>query len=154
MYQVDDQRVQNQKIQVKQKVSPTPQPKVVPKPLVLSKDSYDCCCCFGTFGKDNLVTCTGASETHQHITCRECVSRYLETVLNSKLKIECMMKADDCGGTYSDFDILMSLDDKLIDRYREYKAVDEATQLASCLDNYHICPFCNGYGIIIDNMPG
>jgi hypothetical protein len=46
------------------------------------------------------------------------------------------------------------LDQKLYNRYMEYMRVDLATRLAPILDNYHICPFCSKYGIIIENVPG
>ena len=46
-------------------------------------------------------------------------------------------------------------DRQLLERYMDYRRVDEATQLAVVVDNYHICPFCSKWGVIVENQfPG
>lgn len=116
----------------------------------------ECQCCLCETDKQDIILCTKASDKFRHVCCKDCVKAYFENVLNEKKPIKCMMCTDDenCGGNYKEADIISSLrDDKLIERYHEYLAVEQVTKLSNCLSNYHICPFCSEYGIIIDNDP-
>jgi hypothetical protein len=88
-----------------------------------------------------------------HRICRTCMRAYIAMIINDKKKIQCVFD-NKCNGHYRDRDIEAALDDKLLARFKDYRAVDQATRLARLLDNYHVCPFCSKYGIIIENVPG
>lgn len=123
------------------------------------KDNNDnlieCVCCFDTYEVNEIITCTRTREEneHKHTMCHGCAKMFIENTINDRKKIKCILNKE-CDGEYDDSDLQNILDKKLYQRYKEYMQVDLATRLAPILDNYHLCPFCSKYGIIIENMPG
>lgn len=113
----------------------------------------DCMCCYDTYSNDNIILCTNSTLDNKHAICHTCMNFYIETLINGKNKIKCVNN-NNCQGVYTDFDIITSLNERLLERYQEYVQVEQATRMASILDNYHLCPFCYKYGIIIENIPG
>jgi hypothetical protein len=114
----------------------------------------ECKVCLDEYDLDHIVTC-GVSD---HTSCLECTKMYITGLINDKKKVSCLFDpTDKCGSIYSDCDIGMVCgeDQILLERYFDYRRVDEATQIATVVDNYHICPFCSKWGIIVDNQfPG
>jgi hypothetical protein len=112
-----------------------------------------CSCCFDNYEKSFTVVCTESKRNDyedRHIACYMCMKSYIENIINEKQQIKCITR--NCNSNYDDNDILPALDD-LYDSYKNYKLIDDVARLASLLDNYHICPFCSKYGIIVDNVP-
>jgi TRIAD3 protein (E3 ubiquitin-protein ligase RNF216) len=99
-----------------------------------------------------MVGCGEESKEDKHMMCKDCTTQYISNLINDKKKITCVLN-DKCDAEYSTVVLEKILDAKLLSRYKEYKSVDEATKLATMLDNYHICPFCSKYGVIIENVP-
>lgn len=120
-------------------------------PLILTSEN-ECQCCLEFFKASDIMICTRASKKYQHTFCKECIAGYLENLINEKKHAGCMMSTEGCNGTYLDNDIKKSLTDDSYLRYNEYVLVDTVASLASTLDNYHICPFCSKYGMIVDNL--
>ncbi len=114
----------------------------------------ECKVCFCEYGMNSIVTC-GVSG---HTSCTECTKMYITGAINDKKRVSCMFDpTDKCGNAYSDEMILITCgdDQKLHERYLEYQRVDQATQIATVIDNYHICPFCSKWGVIVENQfPG
>lgn len=110
----------------------------------------ECQCCYDICEKNKMIGCMDKSNNHS--VCWTCMNTYIETIINDKKKIKCIYDSK-CLNEYDECELLTILDDKIRVRYLEYKAVDEATRLAPLLDNYHICPFCSQYGVIIENYP-
>ncbi len=116
----------------------------------------ECICCFDTYEPNKIISCTKSHDMmrdNKHTMCHECTKMFVENVINDKKKIKCIFNKE-CDGEYDDYDLENILDKKMYERYKEYMKVDLATRLAPILDNYHLCPFCSKYGIIIDNVPG
>jgi hypothetical protein len=137
-----------------------PEPQIVADPVESNPtDQAECPCCCDTFDRQMMIWCntnTTASATvtpRSHGTCKDCFRSGLDSMINSKKKVSCIVDPKCCGG-YKDSDIMDILDDKTLQRYVEYLEIDQATKLASVLDNYYLCPFCSKYGIIIENVVG
>lgn len=113
----------------------------------------ECVCCFDTYSSNKIISCTKSNGKNKHTMCHGCAKMFIENVINDKKKIKCILNKE-CDGEYDDSDLASILDKKLYERYSEYMKVDLATRLAPILDNYHLCPFCSKYGIIIENVPG
>lgn len=124
-----------------------------PLPIFLDDmEECDCKCCFQTYPSDNMMMCTNTNQKFNHITCYECLQGYLESILDQKTAIKCMMSADGCNGRYYDKDIQKVLSEAQYNKYIECRKVEEALQFANILENYHICPFCSKYGVIIEDV--
>ena len=124
------------------------------EPEIEEKDTdIECLCCFQKYNPEMMISC-GETEsmTQRHSMCRECTSHYIENLINERKKLKCVMN-NSCNNEYAESTLAKILDEKLMNRYREYRSVDNATRFASILDNYHICPFCSKYGVIVDNAP-
>jgi hypothetical protein len=120
------------------------------EPLYLSEEN-ECKCCFEKYSPSEVIMCTGSNQKFQHITCRDCLKGYMESVLNEKRSVGCMMSCEGCGGRYNDLEVKMILPEDDYKRYVESTSVEEAISLAKILDNYFTCPFCSKYGVIIDD---
>lgn len=121
------------------------------EPLVL-EESNECQCCFEKFPPADIITCSGANNKYKHMVCSPCLMGYMETVLDQKKSVGCMMSSDGCHGRYADNDVMMSLPKDKYLKYAECTEVEEAVTLSKILDNYYLCPFCSKYGLIIDNI--
>lgn len=115
--------------------------------------SLECMCCMTN--NSNYVTCVSLishNNTNSHVTCHDCIKKYIETIINEKKRFTCVY-GQDCKNTYKNQDIITAIgsDTKLLEKYKEYRDIDATANIASFLDNYHICPFCSKYGIIVDN---
>jgi len=112
-----------------------------------------CSCCFDQCDMKYVVLCHDSKEKDyedQHITCYECMKQYMENIIQEKKQIKCISQK--CSSNYNEIDIIPALNE-LCDSYKDYKLIDDVARLASLLDNYHMCPFCLKYGVIIDNTP-
>jgi hypothetical protein len=122
-----------------------------PIPIFL-EDYNECKCCLQSFSPDDIVMCTNTCQTFNHITCYDCLQGYLESILNEKKTVGCMMGASGCNGRYNDKDVQKALSELQYNKYIECCAVEETIQFASILDNYHMCPFCSQYGVILEDV--
>lgn len=121
------------------------------EPLVLG-ETNECQCCFEKFSPKEIITCSGANSKYKHMVCSSCLTGYMETVLDQKKSVGCMMSSEGCHGRYSDCDVMTSLSEDKYAKYAECTEVEEAVTLSKILDNYYLCPFCSKYGLIIDNI--
>lgn len=113
---------------------------------------FECGCCFEELDRSDIIHCNGsANPTKDHVSCVDCAKSYIDQAINNKQRIKCMFK---CEHEYDRFTISKIIDDdrELLIKYAEYSSVDVATSLAQNLSNYHTCPFCSRWGIIIDNV--
>lgn len=135
--------------------------------IISKNDTFECQCCYDEYDNKEKIMCNKVSTKYNHIFCRYCVKEHIINIFNEKKQIKCMLCTNNENCMYKESDIIRALTDdtndnttdninnnKLLEKYYEHLAVDQATSLAKCLTNYHICPFCNKFGIIIDNFPG
>lgn len=115
-------------------------------------DVNECRCCLELFPPDEIVMCTGANQKYLHITCHSCLRDYLLTIMDQKTSMGCMMSIRGCKGRYHDTDVQKALSEEEYRKYIDCCNVEETVQLANIIDNYHMCPFCSKYGIIIDGV--
>lgn len=113
-------------------------------------NNFSCLCCLQFYPVQEMIGCC-ESESLSHKICRQCASQYIEILINEKKPLCCVMGST-CENRYKLSD-LGFLDEKILNRYKEHSQVEEATRFASMLNNYHICPFCSKYGVIVDNAP-
>lgn len=124
-----------------------------PIPIFLDDmKEYECKCCRQMYSSDNMTMCTNTNQTFNHVICYECLQGYLELIIDQKTAIKCMMSAEGCNGKYHDKDIQKVLSETQYDKYIDCRNVEEALQFANILENYHICPFCSKYGVIIEDF--
>jgi TRIAD3 protein (E3 ubiquitin-protein ligase RNF216) len=76
---------------------------------------------------------------------------YVESCIREKKIVKCLY--ENCEGVYKNCDMIKALPQDVLKEYEENISVIEIKYLASILDNYHICPFCSKFGIVIDNLP-
>lgn len=113
---------------------------------------FECGCCFEELERSDIIKCNKSIYPKKdHVSCVDCSKRYIEQSINNKLKLKCMFK---CNHEYDQTTInkVISDDLDLSIKYTEYRSVDVATSLAQNLSNYHTCPFCSKWGIIVDNV--
>lgn len=120
-------------------------------PIILN-DLNDCQCCFNQIPANEVILCTGANNKYNHITCYECLKGYLDSVLDEKKSVGCMMCTDGCKGRYNDSDVKHVLTEEQYQKYMDCCNVEEAVLFAGILDDYHMCPFCSKYGVVIENV--
>jgi IBR (half RING finger) domain-containing protein len=118
---------------------------------IKSECKIECKICYLEYDSDDIIHC-GIDD---HTSCVGCTQQYITHLINEKKQIKCMFDSTEkCGHLYSEESILMCCGKNinLFDKYLEYRKVDQATQIASVVDNYHICPFCSKWGIIVENQ--
>lgn len=127
-------------------------PKTVKAVKTVKPTEYECKCCFTEYEREDVLMCSDPN----HIICTMCAGEYVKGLINDKRSVKCMMDSiDHCGYVYTDNQLQSILSSSDYARYLEHRQVDEASQLASACDNYHICPFCSKWGAIVENMyPG
>jgi hypothetical protein len=76
----------------------------------------------------------------------------METVLSEMKPLVCVMSAEKCYGRYHDSDLKQILTEQQYAKYVELSHIEVTVGMTKILDNYHMCPFCSKYGIIIDNL--
>jgi hypothetical protein len=111
---------------------------------------HECGCCCDEVYKKDLLKCSKTADmnlTKAHVVCKTCLSSYINEQLasgNTELSCICNM---DCKSDYIE-NTLAQLDPKLYKRYNEtvtYEQIKKANP-----ENFHLCPKCRLYGIIID----
>ena len=124
-----------------------------PIPIIL-EDSNKCECCFQFYPPEEMVSCSKSNSKFNHITCCDCLKDYLESVLGQNKSVGCMMDTgkDGCKGRYLDEDVKRVLSNESYVQYIEGFNVEETIQFASILTDYHMCPFCSQYGVIVENI--
>src|SRR5579872_2578168 len=115
-------------------------------------NEYECKCCRQMYPPENMTMCTNTNQTFNHVVCYECLQGYLELIIDQKTAMKCMMSAEGCNGKYHDKDIQKVLSETQYNKYIDCRKVEEALQFANILENYHICPFCSKYGVIIEDF--
>jgi hypothetical protein len=116
-----------------------------------TKNKIECGCCFEMYDLCNIVSCGHSN----HNSCKECTKQYIINQINEKKQLICMFNSiNKCGEIYNQESAfyVLSNDIKIYEQYIDYQQVDSATKIASVIDNYHICPFCSKWGIIVENQ--
>lgn len=105
----------------------------------------ECQCCFAE--DVPFVACSKKPLTHRF--CRDCLRGYIDSHLgDGNASATCMLDASDkCGGCYSMTVLQVVLDREALQRMQEQMQFAQVKQLASTLDHFHVCPFCQRYGL-------
>ena len=136
---------------------------VISKPIELvqtvlvhtvSVPTVECRICYTDVLESDAIHC-GVSK---HVACTDCTKAYIQNLIESKKQCVCMFDSiEHCHKVYDDVILgrVFDTDTALYAKYLDYQQVDSAAKIASAVSNYHICPFCSKWGIIVDNMyPG
>ena len=112
------------------------------------------CCLDDSFENVDLVQCSQANCRNEHFVCKMCLKRNIECQLESGIaNLKCMFDmSDKCNGKYIVEYIKPLLTDEQNMKFMECLDMQEAIELAGICDNYEICPLCNKYGCIFENM--
>jgi len=62
-----------------------------------------------------------------------------------------MNQTTQCGGLYGDEELFAFLPQPAFKQYLELKSANEVLALRGILENYHSCPFCNRYGVQLED---
>ena len=114
------------------------------------------CCMDESFSHTDLISCSNANSSLPHLICNDCFTRHLDVQLQSGIVTKaCMFDASDkCGGEYVITQILSHLDVDKGKKFEECLELETIKQLAAVCDNYQICPLCNKFGCIVENLQG
>lgn len=114
----------------------------------------ECQCCFTpeTEAQHPLVSCTKMPNTHRF--CQDCIRGYINTHLaDGTASSTCMSHtSDQCKGVYPTTILQKILDADKFGQLNEQMQLMHVKQLAGTLDHFHICPFCQRYGVQIKNI--
>lgn len=132
--------------------SPSPKTKS-PSPKAKSpspKTKYECGCCYDEFPASDMLTC---SHDKNHKICPDCIKGFINAGLDEGVTNNvCIMNATfKCGGHYRDDELFAFLPQDVAMRFFELKDANDALCPNSILENYHTCPFCNRYGVEVDD---
>lgn len=132
----------------KPSLAPPPWPASLltpPKPL---PPSTECLCCFEEIKTSELVFCRGKKD---HGICRGCVRGYVESQLaEGNASLTCMIDSSDhCGGRYPVLELQKFLQPAHYQMVLEQDELQQVAALAVTLDNFHSCPFCLRFGLVV-----
>lgn len=120
----------------------------------VSVPTVECRICYTDVLESNAIHC-GVSK---HVACTDCTKAYIQNLIESKKQCICMFDSiEKCHKVYDDIALskVFNTDTALYVKYLDYQQIDSAAKIASVVSNYHICPFCSKWGIIVDNIyPG
>lgn len=151
---------------VEHNAEPNVEQKILSDNIIQKVVNKECKICYAEIEDKDVVNCGKA----EHLACADCIKSYIKTSISEKKQLVCMFDSiDRCGKVYSK-ELLKKIfvdnldnpnnqhnseDKELYSRYIEYEQIDNATKIASAIDNYHLCPFCSKWGIVVENIyPG
>jgi len=114
-------------------------------------------CYIEVSNNSELIRCSRANNTLQHLVCLECMENYFKSLISDGIGTNtCMFdKSDNCCGEYSNLEInkVLTVPEKQLEWY-ELVNTNEIYKLACICDDYVICPLCCKWGCIFEIPPG
>ena len=115
----------------------------------------ECQCCYGELPANNRstsISCTKKCNTHRF--CHDCIRGYIDSHLTEgNASTTCMLDASEkCGGVYRTRSLQKILEPDKFEKLSEQMQLTRIKQLAATLDHFHICPFCQRYGVQVPDV--
>jgi hypothetical protein len=115
-----------------------------------------CKCCYDdTIPNDQLIRCTKATSKNEHLVCGECIIGSIKSQISMGVaSFGCILDTHDessnaCGGMIAMEVFKEKLDAETFAKLNELVEVKSASEQATKLDNYQLCPFCSRYGCVL-----
>lgn len=110
-----------------------------------------CCCSVIDISAANFISCNRRRK--QHAVCEDCVKGHIQSNLNQGVATcRCMFDpSEKCGGVYLRSELFSMLPPETVERFEDALQVCEVAEISKQNDNFHICPHCSKYGVIVTN---
>jgi hypothetical protein len=113
---------------------------------------YKCKCCYDEFDFSQLITCSLTNYENEHTFCKECLSGYINSnISENQAKTICMMSANGCKGCFKMDQIEQCISAEDFLKLQDIEMTNTVKSMSGILADYHICPFCEKFGIEIPN---
>lgn len=109
-----------------------------------------CCCSPVDVSVASYMSCSNRRK--QHTVCEDCVQGHVQSNLNQGVATcKCMFDpSEKCGGIYSRTKLLSMLPPETVERFEDALQVCEVSAMSKQIDNFHICPHCSKFGVIVN----
>lgn len=115
-----------------------------------------CKCCYDdSIPNDQLIRCSKANSGNEHFICGECIVGSIKSQISTGVaSFGCMLDTHDnskdaCGGVIP-FEVFKDkLDEETLNKLSELVDVKNASEQATKVDNYQLCPFCSRSGCVL-----
>jgi TRIAD3 protein (E3 ubiquitin-protein ligase RNF216) len=115
-----------------------------------------CKCCYdASLPNDKLIRCSKATSKNEHLVCGDCIIGSIKSQISSGVaSFGCILDTHDassnaCGGMIAMEVFKEKLDAETFTKLNELVEVKSASEQATKLDNYQLCPFCSRYGCVL-----
>lgn len=115
-----------------------------------------CKCCYDdTIPNDQLIRCTKATSKNEHLVCGDCIVGSIKSQISMGVaSFGCILDTHDassnaCGGMIAVEVFKEKLDGETFNKLNELVEVKSASENATKLDNYQLCPFCSRSGCVL-----
>lgn len=150
----------NDHINSSEKIEPEKiEPEKIKQDLKLKEENYECQCCYEKFSAKTMNKCSSYLAKFPHIFCNECIKRHIITLVGeNKSDSRCMLSTNKggCDG-YMNFEKIKKLfiseqEKKLFNTFNEQIEKKTFIKIKLTCTDFYSCPFCNDYGIILENL--